>query len=140
MSSAVGRALPWHLPDDLRRFKALTLGKPILMGRATFDSIGRPLPQRQNLVLSRRPDFAPAGVEVVRSLADAVAAAGAAEELMVIGGETVFATAMPQVLRIHLTRVHARIDGGVRFPPLPADEWHETAARSIPRMSATPTR
>ncbi|HXQ63308.1 MAG TPA: dihydrofolate reductase, partial [Steroidobacteraceae bacterium] len=84
-----GNQLPWHLPEDLRHFKRLTLGRPILMGRHTWDSIGRPLPERQSLVLSRDRGFRPAGATVVRSLADAAAAAGAAEALMVIGGADV---------------------------------------------------
>src|SRR5678815_1746782 len=97
----IGRdgTLPWHLPDDLKHFKALTLGKPIVMGRKTFESIGKALPSRLNLVLSRRADFAPLGVCVVRSLADAVDAAAPAAELMVIGGEAVFAAAQPHASR-----------------------------------------
>jgi len=133
-NDVIGRdgALPWHLPDDLRRFKALTLGKPILMGRKTFESIGRALPQRLNLVLSRSLDSAPLDVEIVHSFADAFAAAQPAEELVVIGGETVFAEALPRASRIHLTRVHAQIEGGVRFPPIRMDEWRETSREEHP--------
>jgi len=119
--------LPWHLPDDLKHFKALTLGKPIVMGRKTFESIGRALPSRLNLVLSRRADFAPLGVCVVRSLADAVDAASPAAELMVIGGEAVFAAAQPHASRIHLTRVHVKLHGnGPRFTIASPEKWQET--------------
>jgi dihydrofolate reductase len=125
----IGRdgTLPWHLPDDLKHFKALTLGKPIVMGRKTFESIGRALPSRLNLVLSRRADFAPLGVCVVRSLADAVDAAAPAAELMVIGGEAVFAAAQPHASKIHLTRVHVKLHGGgPRFTIASPEKWHET--------------
>jgi len=127
-NDVIGRdgALPWHLPDDLKRFKALTIGKPVVMGRRTFESIGGPLPSRLNLVLSRQPRFAPAGVCVARSLADAVDAAAPAEELMVIGGEAVFAESLPHASVIHLTRVHTRLEGGVRFAIADAAEWRET--------------
>jgi len=127
-----GGTLPWHLPEDLRRFKALTVGKPILMGRKTYASIGRALPQRVNLVLSRDSALSLPDARVVRSLDAAITAASPADELMVIGGEAVFADALPRVSRIHLTRVHAHIDGGVRFPPIPADEWRETSRAEHP--------
>jgi dihydrofolate reductase len=109
-----GNALPWHLPDDLRRFKALTLGRPILMGRKTCESIGRPLPGRLNLVLSRRaaPPFP--GVQVVADLPAALAAAGPAQ-LMVIGGGDIYAQVLPLARRIHLTLVHAVIADGDAF-------------------------
>jgi len=125
-------ALPWHLPDDLRHFKACTLGKPVLMGRKTYESIGRALPQRLNLVLSRNPALALADARIVSSLDAAIAAAEPARELMVIGGEAVFEAALPRATLIHLTRVHARIGRGVRLPPISEREWREVARAEHP--------
>lgn len=130
----IGRdnGLPWHLPEDLKRFKALTLGKPIVMGRRTYESIGRPLPGRRNIVLSRRADFAPPGVEVVRSLDAALAAAGDAAEIMIIGGAELYASALPLATRLYVTEVHGDVDGDVRFPPIDPRDWREVEARSLP--------
>jgi dihydrofolate reductase len=119
--------LPWHLPDDLKRFKALSLGKPIVMGRRTFESIGKPLPGRTNIVVTRQAGLAIAGVVVVNSLDAALAAAGAAPEVVVIGGAEIFRQALPRADVIHLTRVHARIAGDVVFPGLEPGKWRETA-------------
>ena len=119
--------LPWHLPDDLKRFKALSLGKPIVMGRRTFESIGRPLPGRSNIVVSRQPGLAIAGTLVAQSLDAALAAAGAAPEVVIIGGAEIFRQALPRTDVIHLTRVHARVAGDVVFPDLDPDQWRETA-------------
>ena len=125
---AIGRdgAMPWHLPDDLKRFKALTLGKPVLMGRKTALAIGRDLPGRANLVMTRG-DRAPfAGQRVVHSLDEAIAFAGAAE-LAVIGGGEVFTLALARATRMHLTWVHTEIAGGdAFFPRFEASEWNET--------------
>lgn len=129
-----GGELPWHLPDDLKRFKALTMGKPMLMGRRTFESIGRPLPGRTSLVLTRSADWAePPGVIKVQSLDEAIertlAIAGSPRgvpELTVIGGAEVFRLALPLARRIDLTRVHAEVSGDVFFPPLDPREWRET--------------
>lgn len=126
---AIGRdgAMPWHLPDDLRRFKALTLGKPVLMGRKTALAIGRPLPGRTNLVLTRG-DRAPFdGQVVVHSLDEAVAWAGDSE-LAVIGGGEVYALALPRATRLHLTWVDTAVDGAdAFFPRFDARDWKETA-------------
>jgi dihydrofolate reductase len=124
--------LPWHLPDDLKRFKALSLGKPIVMGRRTFESIGRPLPGRTNIVVSRQPALAIEGVIVVPSLDAALAAADAAPEIVVIGGAEIFRLALPRTDIIHLTRVHARIAGDVRFPELEPAKWREAAVEHHP--------
>jgi len=119
-----GGALPWRLPDDLRHFKALTEGGTVLMGRKTFASLGRPLPGRRNLVLSRSP-LAAAGVEHVRSVAAALAAVQAtpARPLWVIGGAAVYAAALPHADRLEVTRVHAAVEGDVVFPPLDWSRW-----------------
>jgi dihydrofolate reductase len=127
-----GNALPWHLPDDLKRFKALTLGKPILMGRKTYESIGKPLPGRTNLVLTRRTDLTLPGCTVVGSIEQAMNAAGDAEELAIIGGAQVYAQALPFVDVIHLTRVHAKIQGDAFFPTLAAHEWRERVVAMHP--------
>ncbi len=124
----IGRdgALPWHLPADLKHFRQLTLGKPVIMGRATFESIGKPLPQRRNIVLSRQADFAPPGVEVAASLADAYRLAAGATQVMVIGGAAVYAQALSDASTVELTEVHASVAGDTHFPPL-GTGWHEVA-------------
>jgi dihydrofolate reductase len=119
-------ALPWHLPDDLRRFKAITMGKPVVMGRKTFESIGRALPGRQNIVISSRVDFAAAGCEVVTSAAAAVASAADAVEIMVIGGAGIYALFLPLATRVYLTRVHVVLAGDTHFPNLDEREWRTT--------------
>jgi dihydrofolate reductase len=121
-----GNRLPWRLPADLKRFKELTLGKPIVMGRKTYESIGRPLPGRHNIVISRQASLAIEGCTVVASLDAALSAATDVSEVAIIGGAELFRVALPRVQTIHLTRVHAHIAGDVLFPPLDAQEWHET--------------
>jgi dihydrofolate reductase len=132
-NDVIGRdnALPWHLPADLAYFKRVTMGKPVLMGRRTWDSIGKPLPGRQNLVLTRRELGVP-GVERVGSIEEAIQRAGGAEEMMVIGGADVFRMAMPRIDRIHLTRVHCTIDGDVFMPPIDRSEWREVRREEHP--------
>jgi len=120
--------LPWRLSDDLKRFKAVTMGKPIVMGRKTYESIGRPLPGRQNIVITRQGDFMADGCDVVRSTADAVEVAGGADEIMVIGGSQIYAAFLPLAERIYLTRVHTEAEGDVFFPPLDKEEWRESAS------------
>ncbi|HTP39451.1 MAG TPA: dihydrofolate reductase [Steroidobacteraceae bacterium] len=121
-----GQQLPWHLPDDLKHFRQITLGKPVLMGRRTFDSIGRALPGRLNLVLSRGELALPAGVERVGSLRAAIARAGEAPELCVIGGGELYRLALPEADTIYLTRVFAMVDGDTYFPALDPRQWRET--------------
>ena len=119
-----GNALPWHLPADLKRFKALTLGKPILMGRKTAESIGRPLPGRRNLVLSRSTQAPFDGTEVVASIDAALALAGEAGELCVIGGGEVYALCLPRATHLHLTHVDTIVDGAdAFFPAFDAAAW-----------------
>ncbi|HEX7115327.1 MAG TPA: type 3 dihydrofolate reductase [Steroidobacter sp.] len=133
-NDVIGRQndLPWRLPDDLKRFKALSLGKPVIMGRRTYESIGRPLPGRTNIVVSRRPDLAIEGCIVVDSLEAAIAVAGEAPEILVIGGAEVFREALPRASRIYLTRVHAHVEGDVHFPALEPDEWREVEVQHHP--------
>lgn len=119
-----GNGLPWHLPDDLRRFKSLTMGHAILMGRRTFESIGRALPGRQNLVLTRNPGWQAAGCEVVGTPAAAIAAARGTA-LFVIGGAEVFSVFWPQVRRLELTEVHAEVEGDTRVAGFDRRQWRE---------------
>jgi dihydrofolate reductase len=118
--------LPWHLPADLRRFKALTMGKPIIMGRRTWDSIGRPLPGRRSIVVTRDRTLEIAGATVVHSFEEALAAADGAAEVCVIGGAEIFARALPVTDVIELTRVHAQVAADTYFPAIDAAGWYET--------------
>jgi len=120
-----GNRLPWHLPDDLKRFKALTIGKPIVMGRRTFESIGRPLPGRTTIVVSRRPGLQIAGCTVTDTIDAALAAVAGAPEVMIVGGAEIYRQVLPRTNVIHLTRVHAHIEGDVRFPELRSEDWRE---------------
>lgn len=124
-------ALPWRLPADLKYFKAVTLGKPIVMGRKTWQSLGQPLPGRANIVVTRQPLQWP-GCVVVDSIAAAVRAAGDAEELMVIGGAEIFREFLPVAQRIYLTRVHAVVHGDVAFPPPDPARWREVSRQDYP--------
>jgi len=128
-NGVIGRngSMPWHLPDDLRRFKSLTLGKPVLMGRKTYDSIGKPLVQRPNIVLTRNRCWEAPQVIVVHTLDEALKRARPANELMVIGGADIFEMCLPRCSRIELTLVHADIEGDTHFVALKPSEWREVA-------------
>jgi dihydrofolate reductase len=115
--------LPWHLSEDLKRFKAITMGKPIIMGRLTHESIGRALPGRQNIVITRQQEFSAVGCDVVSCPADALCVAGDADEVMVIGGGDIYRQFLRRVERIYRTRVEAEIDGDRFFPDLDSGEW-----------------
>jgi dihydrofolate reductase len=128
----LGGGLPWHLPEDLKRFKALTMGKPIVMGRRTHDSIGRPLPGRHNIVISRQPGLRIEGCTVVDSLDAALAAAGPVPEVVVIGGADVYRLALPDAETLYLTRVHADVGADTFFPALDAADWEEVAREERP--------
>lgn len=121
-----GNALPWRLPEDLKRFKALTLGHPVIMGRKTFESIGRPLPGRRNIVVSRNPAFAADGCEAAGSLAAALASCtGTTDEAFVIGGAQIYADALPLADRLYLTEIRMDYPGDARFPAFDRSLWHE---------------
>ncbi len=128
-NGAIGKdgTMPWHLPADLAHFKRITMGKPIVMGRRTFEAIGRALPGRRNIVVSRRRAFSVSGAETATSLEAALALAGDAPEVMVIGGGELYRAALPLAHRIYLTRVHATPGGDAFFPELSGAEWRETA-------------
>jgi len=124
-SGVIGRdnGLPWHLPEDLKRFKRLTMGKPMVMGRRTFESIGKPLPGRLNIVVTRDTNYRREGVTAVHDVDGALRAAGDAPEVMVIGGAELFRALLPRAGRIHLTRVHGNIEGDVMWPALDERDW-----------------
>lgn len=133
-----GNALPWHLPDDLKRFKALTLGKPVLMGRKTAQSLGRALPKRTNLVLTRAGEAPFAGMQAVASLEAALALAEG-DELCVIGGGEVYALALPLATHLHLTHVDTAVAGAdALFPRFDAQRWRETARTHHPADASHP--
>ena len=132
-----------HRLADLKHFKRLTVGKPVVMGRRTFDSIGKPLPGRHNIVLTRDPAWRADGVTVVTNLAEAIAAAGLdpktrADEVAIIGGAAIYAEALPIATRIHLTEVHAAPDGDTRLPAFDPARWRETAREDHPAEEDRP--
>ncbi|WEF34689.1 dihydrofolate reductase [Pseudoduganella chitinolytica] len=126
--------LPWHLPEDLAHFKRLTTGHPIVMGRKTFDSIGRPLPNRRSIVVTRNPDWRHDGVEAVGSLAEAVALVGDAPAF-IIGGAQIFAEALGVADRLIVTHIDRVYDCDTFFPPIDATVWHETERQAYDAAS-----
>lgn len=124
--------LPWRLPSDLAHFKRVTLGQPIIMGRKTWESLGRPLPGRPNLVVSRNKDFVAKGAQVFTSLDAALQACEGVDRVCVIGGEQLFRLALPLAHEIVATEVHADIDGDTWFPPLDAAQWTEAQRQPQP--------
>jgi dihydrofolate reductase len=124
----IGRnnALPWHLPADLKHFKSITLGKPVIMGRRTFESIGKPLPGRTNLVLTRATGWQAPGAITTHSIEEALSSVRDCNEVVGIGGAEIFQRLLPLAGRIYLTRIHADIAGDTWFPPLDPVEWKVT--------------
>lgn len=127
----INNNLPWHLPEDLRYFKQVTMGKPIIMGRKTFDSIGRPLPGRTNIVITRDGSYQPEGVKVVnslegaRELAESICTIDGCDEAMVIGGAQIYEQALSLADRLYLTQVHADVNGDAWFPEFHPGDWME---------------
>jgi dihydrofolate reductase len=142
----IGRnnALPWYLPEDLKYFKRVTLGKPIIMGRKTWESIGRPLPGRTNIVITRDAAFQADGVRVVHSLEQALALAekicllDGGDEAIVMGGAEIYALALPHADRLYLTQVHADVEGDAHFPPLDLTQWHELGREDFAAQGPNP--
>lgn len=126
--------IPWHIPEDLKRFKALTMGHRIVMGRKTWASIGRALPGRESVVVTRQAGFRAEGARVVASLDEALE--GATGDVFVIGGGEIYREALPRADRVELTRVHAKVEGDVTFPALDPTAWREVARE--PRSQTTP--
>ena len=123
----VNGRLPWHLPEDLKRFRELTMGKPIIMGRATFESIGRPLPGRKNIVLTRDPEYVAEGCAIAQNTEDALAMAQGAGEVMIIGGGEVYRQFLPTADKIYLTRVEVEVQGDTTFPVIDMSIWTEVS-------------
>jgi dihydrofolate reductase len=127
--------LPWYLPEDLKYFKSVTMGKPLIMGRKTFDSIGRPLPGRANIVLTRDPQWTSDGVKVVQSVEQALVAgeiaceAADVDEIMVIGGEQIYRMTIDLADRIYLTQVDADVEGDAFFPDIDLNNWSQTSVK-----------
>jgi dihydrofolate reductase len=140
-NGVIGRegGLPWRLSSDLKRFKADTMGKPIIMGRKTYEGIGRPLPGRLNIVVTRDEAWRAEGVEVVHSLDDAISLAkvrgrcmAGADEICVIGGGEIYAQALPLADRLHVTHILAAVDGDAHFPPIDPDSWRIVRSQDVP--------
>lgn len=134
----IDNKLPWYLPDDLKYFKAVTSGKPVIMGRTTFESLGRPLPNRTNIVITRNPAFAvPEGVLLVHSLDEAIAVAESVafingnDEIIIMGGGQIYAEALPRVDRMYLTEVRKAVAGDAFFPAWNRVEWQETGRQDL---------
>ncbi len=133
-NNVIGRdgGLPWHLSRDLKRFKRLTTGKPIIMGRLTYESIGKPLPDRRNIVVSSRDSLEIEGCEVVATPEDALELAAGAEEVMVIGGGKIYEQMLPSADRIYMTRIDASPDGDTFFPEISNEEWQVVEQEDFP--------
>jgi dihydrofolate reductase len=132
-----GGTMPWHMSDDLKWFKKNTLGKPVIMGRKTFQSIGRPLPDRDNIVITRQSDFYHEDITVAGDLEDAIAIAEAfalhrgVQEICIIGGGEIYRQSLPFASRVYLTEIDADIEGDVFFPALTEEEWQREAKGNI---------
>jgi len=145
-NGVIGRnnALPWHLSEDLRYFKRVTFGKPVIMGRKTWESIGRPLPGRANIVITRDEAFHAEGVKVVNSLeqalsvAQSIALLDGVDEAMVIGGAEIYALALPVAQRLYLTQVHAEVEGDAWFPALDLSGWQEVGREDFAAQGPNP--
>jgi len=147
-NNVIGREnqLPWHLPEDLKYFKSVTMGKPILMGRKTFDSIGRPLPGRVNIVITRNSSWTADGVEVVHNLDAAILAgekacrASGADEIMVIGGAQIYIECLPAADKLYLTKVDAVVEGDAFFPGINLAQWRQLSETTPGKIDKHPYR
>lgn len=131
-----GGTMPWHITEDFRHFKEVTLGHSVVMGRKTYESIGRPLPRRRNIVITRNPDLAIEGCEMASSLEGALAmCAGEEEEVFVIGGGEIYRQAMPLADRLYITHVGVAVEGDTRFPTIDPAIWYEVRREEFSRGS-----
>ena len=136
--------MPWHLPEELRYFKQRTMGKPVIMGRKTWDSIGRPLPGRLNIVISRQTGLRLDGAEVFSDVSQAIvraqnwACGHGADEVMIIGGGQLYRQSLPQANRVYLTRIEMEVPGDTHFPELPFDEWQRVDAQPFAASGDSP--
>lgn len=133
-----GGKLPWHLPADLKRFKKLTLGHPVIIGRRTFESIGKPLPGRTNIVVTRQADCKICGCLVADSFEKAIELCQEADEIFVLGGASLYEQALPRADRLYLTQIHADFEGDVRMPPLDLSRWKEISREDRPADAGNP--
>jgi dihydrofolate reductase len=140
----INNSLPWHLPEDLKYFKRTTSGKAIIMGRKTYESIGRPLPNRTNIVVTRNPDFKAEGVVTVMSLeagikhAESVNLINGIDEVMIIGGAAIYQASLPMADRLYLTHVHANVEGDAYFPTVDFDQWKEVGREDFNKDESNP--
>lgn len=138
----IGRdgGLPWHISGDLKHFKAVTMGYPVVMGRKTWESIGRPLPGRDNIVITRDTSYAAEGAVVVGSVSDAIdqCAGSGAERIMIIGGGQIYTETMPMATHLELTEVHAHVDGDTYFPEVNPADWTETERTAVAADGESP--
>ncbi len=131
--------LPWKLPADMKWFRQNTMGKPIIMGRLTFESFGaKPLPGRRNIIISRNPSYTADGIEVYTSLEDALQSTQNNEETMIIGGMSLYKQALPLADRLYMTLIHANVEGDAWFPEFDLHEWQETAHNDFPADEKNP--
>ena len=145
-NGCIGRdnKLPWYLPNDLKYFKQVTLGKPIVMGRKTWESLKGPLPGRTNIVITRQAGYQAEGARVVSTLDEALTLAGhvgvidGADEAIVIGGAEIYALALPQINRMYVTEVHADVDGDAFFPEVDMRQWQEVGREDFPAQPPNP--
>ena len=145
-NGVIGRnnSLPWYLPNDLKYFKKTTMGKPVIMGRKTYESIGKPLPGRTNIVITRQADYQPEGVKVVnsveaaRELAESVCLIDGQDEAMIMGGAEIYALALPHTDRLYLTEVHADVEGDAFFPEYDKASWQEVAREDFAAEGPNP--
>ncbi len=131
----VENTLPWHLPDDMKHFKQTTLGKPVIVGRKTFESIGKPLPGRKNIIVTRDKHFQQAGCDIANSLEQAIQLAGDVPEIMIIGGAEIYRLALPLATKMYLTFIDITINGDAFFPEWNNAEWQETTRQDFTSMS-----
>ncbi len=124
-------AIPWHLPEELKRFKVLTMGHHLIMGRKTWESIGRLLPGRETVIVTRQPGYKVPGAKIAHSLDEAVAACGEDREIFLIGGAELYAQALPRAGRIYLTTVDATVDGDTFMPEFDTADWREISSESF---------
>jgi dihydrofolate reductase len=134
----INNKLPWHLPADLRHFRRLTTGHPVIMGRRNYESIGKPLPDRTNIVVTRNPDYRAAGCLVTHSLDDAMNSAGNDSEIFIIGGAEIYRQAFDRANRIFITLIHARIEGDTYFPEFEGPPWREISRERHERDENNP--
>lgn len=127
----LNKKMPWHLSADLKKFKKITMDHPIIMGRKTFESIGRPLPGRQNIIISRNPDYQQEGCQVFNNLDNALQSCAENDEVFVIGGATLYAATLARADKLYITEIQQGFDGDTWFPEINLEQWHEIAREDI---------